>query len=146
MEIIASEPDLLFVPNGYFAYDAALELINYDPSALNTNEGKLSLVHEIAHARLGHFHYGSDFELLLMEIDAWCLTRKLAKQYKLTLDKHFIDHCIETYDNWLSARSTCPSCQTFCLEDSPHQFHCFSCGTDWRVNQRKDRRTIRKVY
>lgn len=133
------------MPNDYFAYDAALEVINYDVDSIDTSEGKLSLLHEAAHATLGHFHYGSDFELVMMEIDAWHKTRELAKKYRVKIDEEFINQCITTYDNWLSARSTCPKCQTFCLEASPQAFSCFACGADWKVNKRKDCRVRREL-
>lgn len=145
MDIIADYSDLVFVENEYFAYDAAQEVVNFDTSEINTQIGKLSLLHEIAHAKLGHFQYGTDFELLLMEIDAWHLTRQLASRHKVKIDEVFIDQCIATYDNWLNARSTCPSCDTFCLELGPHVFHCFMCGTEWQVNKRRDCRPIRKI-
>lgn len=145
MDIIRSFNELTFLPNSYFAYDAADDVINYNPEELASQQGQLSLVHEISHALLNHFHYSYDIELLLMEIDAWSKTRELCQQFDLIIDEDYISDCIESYDSWLTARSTCPKCNNFCLQKGPTRFSCFLCGCEWKVNDRKDCRVIRTI-
>lgn len=145
MDIIRSFDELTFLPSGYFAYDAASEVINYNPDDLQEHLGRLSLVHEISHALLNHFNYSYDIELLLMEIDAWAKTRELCNKLGLAVDEDYISDCIESYDSWLTARSTCPKCNNFCMQKAPNRFRCFLCGCEWKVNDRKDCRVIRKI-
>ncbi|MBA3679176.1 hypothetical protein H0W80_03235 [Candidatus Saccharibacteria bacterium] len=94
MEIIASFNQYRFLPAGFFSYDAADEIINYDPLRLNHTTGKISLLHEISHCELGHFHYQHDLELLMMETEAWHYTRKLALKHGIDLDEDYIEECI----------------------------------------------------
>ncbi len=145
MDIIRSFDELTFLPSGYFAYDAASETINYDPDELNQALGRLSLVHEISHAVLNHFNYSYDIELLLMEIEAWYKTRELCEKIGLEVNEDYITDCIESYDTWLTARSTCPKCSNFCFQEAPNQFRCFLCGCQWKVNDRKDCRVVRTI-
>ena len=145
LDIIRSFDELTFLPSGYFAYDAATDVINYDPECIDDEAGQLSLVHEVSHALLSHFHYSYDIELLFMEINAWTKTRELCAQLGIAIDEDYINDCIESYDSWLTARSTCPKCGNFCLQKGPNQFSCFLCGCGWKVNDRKDRRVVRTI-
>lgn len=147
MEIIAAYPKQRFLPAGYFAYDASDDVINYDPGAVRTNEGKLALLHEICHALLGHFHYRFDFELYAMEMDAWNMTKSLAKKHGLKADTEYIDECMESYEIWLTKRGTCPSCSEFNMQQTPNRFECYRCHTRWKVSediQSSIRRTLIK--
>lgn len=138
MEIIAHFPQFTFLPAGYFAYDAAREIINYDQSRLRQNCGRLCLLHETAHALLGHVDYTSDIELFMMELAAWRKTSEIARQFAITLDQEYITDCLKSYERWLIARGTCPDCGNFCLNAAEHRFHCFVCGCDWSVNSGRD--------
>ena len=119
--------------------------ITYDEERIGQNDGKLALLHEIAHARLGHRIYKYDIQLITMEMDAWDMTRQLALQFELTIDEEHIAHCIETYDEWLTKRATCPDCGNFSLQRGRDSYSCFACGAQWEVNWRKDRRVKRTV-
>ncbi len=135
MDIIASYAKYTFVPSGYFAFDASEETIHYDEAEIQSNKGKLSLLHEVSHAELGHFTFSNDFELLIMEAQAWHLTKRLCNRFDVPVDDAYIQECINSYDHWLSTRSSCPHCYNFCLPTKdPHTFRCFLCGCSWQAS------------
>jgi hypothetical protein len=134
MDIVAAYPQVRFLPASYFSYDSSEDIINYDPKRLKSIEGKVSLLHEIAHQQLGHFHYNYDLELFMMEVEAWHLTRELAYKHGLAINDEYIEECIDTYDSWVEARANCPKCETFCLQEAEAQYHCFRCDTRWKVS------------
>jgi hypothetical protein len=135
MEIIAAYPEQKFLPAGYFAYDASEDIVNYDPAGIKTNSGKLALLHEVSHALLGHFHYRFDFELFAMEMDAWNMTRELAHKHNLNINEEYINACMDSYDEWLTKRGTCPKCNEFNVQSKPNEFKCYRCLTRWRVSE-----------
>lgn len=135
MDIIASYPEQRFLPAGYFAYDASEDVINYDPGLLGMADGKLALLHEISHAILGHFHYRFDFELYAMEMDAWNMTKSLAQKHKVRINEAYINECMDSYDEWLTKRGTCPRCNEFNIQNQPNQFSCLRCQTRWKVSE-----------
>ena len=145
MEILAHFPQLNFVQSSYFAYDAADDLIYYDDSRLGSDLGRLSLLHEISHCLLGHFHYTFDIELLMMEVAAWDKTRALASELSLKADENYIADCIESYDAWLTKRATCPVCKNFCTQSTETEFRCFGCQARWRVSNRTDAKVVRRL-
>lgn len=135
MELIAAYPEQRFLPSGYFAYDASEDVINYDPGQLGRTDGKLALLHEISHALLGHFHYRFDFELFAMEMDAWNMTKALARKHKVKINQSYIDECMDSYDQWLTKRGTCPKCNEFNIQNQPNRFCCHRCQTAWKVSE-----------
>lgn len=145
IELISAYSQYRFLPAGFFSYDAADEVINYDPDRLHKPIGKISLLHEISHCELGHFHYRFDIELLMMEVAAWHYTKKLAKIHGLKLDNVYIQDCIESYDNWVNQRGTCPVCNNFCIEQQENIFDCFVCNTRWQVSNEPQKRVVRKI-
>lgn len=132
-------------PGERFAYSSSRKEITYDPDIIETPLGKLSLLHEIAHLKLGHFSYTYDLELFRMEIEAWEETKRLAELYNVQVNDTYIKKCIESYDNWLSKRATCPRCKEFSLQKTETLFLCVSCDSKWRVNPNKDKRIMRKL-
>jgi hypothetical protein len=145
MDIIAAYPQQRFLPAGYFAYDASEDVINYDPGRIHDDSGKLALLHEIAHSLLGHFHYRFDFELYAMEMDAWNLTRNLALQHNIKIDENYLEQCMNSYDEWLTERGTCPNCEEFNVQSVPNRFQCFRCRTRWEVSEDVQSSVKRKI-
>ena len=146
MEILRAFSQYRFLPSGYFSYDSHEEIIHYDATRLHTPEGQISLLHEISHCELGHFHYQTDVELLTMEIAAWNYTRELARKYHVKLNEHYIADCIESYNIWMQKRGTCPSCKVFCLGENDTQFSCYNCAARWRVSADPQDRVVRRLY
>lgn len=132
-ELLTAFPEQTFAAGNDFVYDSADDIVYYDSDNLHSDTGRLSLLHEIAHARLAHFHYTSDLELFIMETKAWALTRQLADQYAVAIDDDYIDDCLQSYANWLEQRATCPLCDNFSLQQGHSTYRCFRCGTRWRV-------------
>ena len=145
MDLLQSFSDQKFIAGGFFMWSPATKTITFDPSRLESETGKIALLHELGHARLGHRLYKYDMELLQMEMDAWDVVRELAPQYGLIVDEAHIANCISSYDAWLSKRAACPHCDNFSLQAGRDQYSCFLCGTKWLVNWRKDRRVHRKI-
>ncbi|MCC7543230.1 hypothetical protein IT415_00805 [bacterium] len=125
--------DLQFEASDDFLYDAADEIIYYDSDTVGENEGQIALLHEIAHAQLGHFHYNTDLELFALETQAWGLTSQLCKQYSVTIPDEYLRSCLQTYASWLTQRATCPACNNFSTQDDAITYRCFLCDTRWQV-------------
>ena len=145
MEFLKNFPDINFIPGHYFMYSPSTKSITYDSKRLNTHSGKLALIHEVGHARLGHRIYKYDMELIKIEMDAWDFARQLAPQLGMKIDEVHIARCIDSYDAWLTKRATCPDCNNFSLQHGRDTYTCFICGAKWKVNERKDRRVKRSV-
>jgi len=138
VEIIQYFDTLTYLPATYFAYDAAADVINYDDGRLEDANGRLCLLHETAHALLGHVSFEADIELFVMELRAWQKTRELAALFDVAIDQVFVTDCLASYEQWLTARATCPDCANFCLNKTMSTFACWRCGCQWRVNDRRD--------
>lgn len=126
-------------PGERFSYNSEENIIRYDPERMKTPLGNQSLLHEIAHASLGHFSYQYDLELFSMEIEAWEETEKLAQIYEIEIDPRYIEECLRSYDHWITKRATCPCCKQFGLQISFSDFLCVVCDSRWVVNTRKDK-------
>ena len=105
---------------------------------------KFSVLHELAHAILGHKNYHSDFELLKLESEAWKLAAKIGKKYAVKIDEDHIQNCLDTYRDWLHQRSRCPACGMHVLQSDPRHYHCFNCGACWSVTSGRFVRPYRK--
>ena len=93
-----------------------------------------SLLHETSHALLGHTSYKTDFELLRLEIAAWEKAVELADNFKITIDENHVQDCLDTYRDWLYARSICPYCKNKSLQQSDlKHYQCFNCHAVWKV-------------
>lgn len=137
MDIVNHYSELSFEPTDYFAFSASEDKIFFDNNELSTqsNESRLALLHEVSHALLGHFTYSSDFELLIMEAQAWHKTKELCEYFDVVVDNSYIQDCIDSYDHWLTARSTCPNCQNLCLNSKqPDSYSCFVCSCAWHAS------------
>jgi hypothetical protein len=106
---------------------------------------RCGLLHELAHALLGHSTYQSDFELLKLESQAWELAVEVAKKYAVEIDEDHIQNCLDTYRDWLHRRSTCPTCGTHVLQKNSENYQCFNCLTTWQVSSGKFMRPYRKM-
>lgn len=131
--ITAAYPELRFEPADEYCFDAAAETIYYDTNTLETPSGRLSLLHEIAHAQLAHFDFQSDFELFAMETRAWAKTRELAQAHGVKCTERFVAECLQTYADWVTHRATCPTCENFSLQEDPQTYKCFRCQTRWHI-------------
>lgn len=99
-------------------------------------EDPVALLHELAHAILGHRYYSRDVELLEMEREAWEYARdRLSKEYVIVIEDDIVEQALDTYRDWLHARSNCTTCSSTGIQISPNIYKCVACGTSWRVNE-----------
>ncbi|MEO8863070.1 MAG: hypothetical protein ABI354_01975 [Candidatus Saccharimonadales bacterium] len=124
-----------FVKAQSFYWSPRTKSVHYDLSKLRSQEGKWALLHETAHAELGHSSYPNDFGLLLHEVAAWAKAHEIAKTLGITIDTDHVEDCLDTYREWLYARSTCPTCSLNGLQISQDTYSCINCLGNWRVSK-----------
>lgn len=126
-------PELVYKPGTVFCWSPQTSEVFYDSRALG--EAALwSLLHETSHALLHHTAYRTDFELLRLEVAAWEQTRALAQDFGIILDEDHVQDCLDTYRDWLYARSICPRCTNKCLQQPDlRHYRCFNCHASWKV-------------
>lgn len=95
------------------------------------------LLHELSHALLDHKSYLKDVELVSMEAAAWQKAQELALNYGVKISEDDINQHLDTYRDWLHARSSCPSCSAIGYQSGSRQYTCPGCTTKWRVNEAK---------
>lgn len=93
------------------------------------------LLHELGHALEGHSDYSRDIILLGLERDAWRRARAIARTYGIVIDDDTIDHHLDTYRDWLHARSTCPVCDASGIQTAAKLYECLACRAKWSVNE-----------
>lgn len=124
-------PTVKFVAGQSFYWSPSTRQVFYK---LGDSPKPWSVLHEVAHALLGHLHYSTDYELLRLEIAAWEEAKNLAKRYKITIDDSHVQNCIDSYRDWLYKRSLCPNCGTHCMQcDDGKYYQCFNCHSRWQV-------------
>jgi len=101
---------------------------------LDDHAGVAGLLHELAHALLGHTAYASDLDLLKKEVAAWEKAISLAELYGLQLDGNHIQDCLDSYRDWVHRRSKCPTCRVNGLQTTIERYSCLNCGHHWRVS------------
>jgi len=123
--------ELSFIRGDRFGWDHAARTITYDPM-----EGQVFtyLLHEYGHAILDHSDQSRDITLLEMERAAWDQATILAPRYGGAIAEDVIETALDTYRDWLHARSNCIACGATGVQISEDTYQCISCKTLWRVN------------
>ena len=104
----------------------------------NDSSYNLSLLHELAHALLGHSGYNLDIDLLKIETAAWELaSSELAPKYGIEVDEDSLQDDLDTYRVWMHRRSLCPNCNINGFQQSDLRYKCPSCGRIWQPNEAK---------
>ena len=127
----ADFPRYTFTPDTMFRWSPDDQTVFYN----DASSDRAALLHELSHALLGHKKYTKDIQLLEMERDAWERARSLGPTYDVVIGEDAIQDSLDTYRDWLHARSTCPSCQATGIQSKKNQYSCIACGTSWRVNE-----------
>jgi len=126
-------PEFSFTQASGFWWSAQHRTIHFDAEHSNA---QAFLFHELSHALLDHRHYVYDIDLIKLERDAWNYAQHtLAAQYNDTIGDDVVQDNLDTYREWLHARSTCPDCHTSGLQTKQQTYRCFGCGHEWRVNE-----------
>ncbi len=127
-------PGVRFEPGEAFSWSPAHATVTYRAARADGENEAWSLLHEAAHALLGHAGYKHDVELLLLEAAAWEKAREVAKEFDLTIDEDHVQDALDTYRDWLHQRSTCPRCASASLQISPRDYRCHNCLATWHVS------------
>lgn len=137
-------PDVQFKAGEMFYWSPKAKTIHYNDSGLGESVGQWALLHEAGHASLNHQTYANDLGLLQLEVEAWQAAEKLAETIGLVIDPDHIQECLDTYRDWLYARSTCPTCELNSLQIEETVYLCLNCSTRWVVSHSRFCRPYRR--
>lgn len=136
-------PYVDFLPANSFYWSPKNASVYYVPDLLKKPEGNWALIHETAHALLGHSRYESDYELLILEMETWEKSKQIGIKIHNKITEDHIQNCMDTYRNWLYSRSTCPNCSQNGLQISNLHYECVNCLKEWRVSKSRFCRSYR---
>ena len=125
-------PERAFIEAEQFSWSPSTNTIFYVREQAHAPQ---LLLHELAHAPLGHREYRRDIELVAMETAAWEEAKTLAERFSIRLHETVIQDHLDTYRDWLHARSTCPACTATGYQIRSDAYSCPACFHDWRVNE-----------
>ena len=130
-QLAVDYPVLTFTPGERFYWNPERQTIHY----VRSSDDAASLLHEVAHALLVHQDFMRDVELVEMERDAWnYAVTALAPRYNLAIDPEAVQANLDTYRDWLHARSICPACSATGVQIKQRTYRCLACRSEWTVN------------
>lgn len=130
--ILTHLPHTIVIERGVsFSWNYKNHTVTYDP---HDKDAEVLLLHEIGHALLNHHDYLYDIHLLEMERAAWDEARKLASTLGVRLADSAIEGALDTYRDWLHARSLCPRCGSTGVQDG-QSYTCLACHRKWQTNE-----------
>jgi len=121
--------DVSFESSDDFRWSSSLSTVYYKPG-----KDVITLLHETAHAVLSHTSYEHDIGLIHLEREAWNKTLELGKQYGVAVDPEIVENALDTYRDWLHARSLCPLCKQNGVQTGENTYTCVICNQKWTVN------------
>jgi len=125
-------PAINFASGNEFYWSSSTQTVFYNEGSDET----ALLLHELAHGLLGHVAYRRDVELLAIERQAWDYAiTELAPRYAIKITEDDIEHALDSYRDWLHARSTCPNCHATGIQTGQKQYRCLACHKIWSVNE-----------
>lgn len=122
-------PDFTFEQGADFMWSPTTHTVFYTNTA-NTPQ----LFHELAHGILDHTGFRRDIELLSMEVAAWKNAKEIAQRYGVVIDDAAAEDHLDTYREWMHARSTCPNCEAVGVQSGETTYSCVACQHEWQVN------------
>jgi hypothetical protein len=135
-----SYSDINFEIADEFSWNPSNQTVYYNPH--NTQAAAL-LLHEVSHAILGHDQYRNDVDLIKMERSAWQKAQSISSEYQQKIPQELIEGALDSYRDWLHARSTCPNCQAVGLQVKHNRYRCPACAHEWLVNEARNCRLMR---
>jgi hypothetical protein len=130
-KLAADFPQFQFTASDAFHWSPSEKTVVFDKKS----DDQISLLHELAHALLKHDDYLKDIQLLAMERDAWQYAKEqLCPTYDVVLPEESIQDALDTYRDWLHARSLCPECSSTGIQIKKYAYKCIACDAQWRVN------------
>lgn len=133
-------PDIKFKPADEFRWSSSSKTVHYN----HTHADSTSLLHEASHASLGHSAYHNDIDLIHLEREAWNKTVELGRKYGINIEQDTIESSLDTYRDWLHARSLCPTCKQNGVQTKNNSYACVICEQKWTVNDAKTCGLIRR--
>lgn len=133
-KLIADFPTVHFVEADTFLWSPKERTVSYDPSHPH---GVALVLHELSHGLLEHTTYDRDVQLLTIEAAAWDQAKELAQRYDIALSEDVIQDHLDTYRDWMHARSTCPNCTAVGYQVTSRTYACPACTHSWKVNEAK---------
>lgn len=141
----ADYPAIIFQNAHDFYWSPRLATVFY--ANIRTQAHKKTLLHETAHAILGHTTYQRDIELLKIEREAWQFAQStLGPTYGVAITDDTIETALDSYRDWLHHRSTCPSCTMNGVQIQANHYRCVGCNHNWRVNDARRCGLRRHLY
>ena len=140
----ADYPNLQFVQSDKFYWSPKDKTVYYNNDRLTDKTAEWALLHELSHGVLGHTHYKTDVNLLQLEVEAWAMAQQIAKTYDIAIDEDHIQDCLDTYRDWLHARSKCPTCGEHGLQSNNGDYECLNCSGTWHVSSERFCRPYRR--
>jgi len=125
-------PHITFASSTTFAWSPDENTVFYKEDEDTSVE---LLLHELSHGLLEHSQYQKDVELVSMESAAWDKAIELGATYGITIKRDTADDNLDTYRDWLHARSTCKHCEAIGYQSSKDTYQCVACSGSWRVNE-----------
>ena len=134
-QLQADFPDLRFRPGPRFSFRPPKTLqIAYDPTYPPTKNALLTL-HELGHALSKHKDYKVDVERLKLESEAWERAKTLLSEHPnyskilpgLVYYPDFAEDQLDSYRDWLHARSLCKACGLTRYQTPDGRYHCPLC-------------------
>ena len=128
-------PLLTFAPGDISRWSSETATVHYNAQE---DHSAVTLLHETAHGLLGHTSYDYDIDLIKLERAAWHKATELGKHYGVDIDDNTIELALDSYRDWLHARSTCPTCGRNGAQTNEHQYTCLVCEAHWHVNDARN--------
>lgn len=139
-KLAADYPDINFAQDISTHWHPGTRTIFYIPDVTAAE-----LLHEVGHAISGHSDFDRDVTLLIMEREAWTTAQKIAPKYGVAISNDFVENHVDTYRDWLHARSLCPKCQTTGIQMTPKTYECPACRAGWEVNEARSSELRRRL-
>ncbi len=124
-----------FTEGDDFWWDHTTRTVYYNARA---SQAARYLLHEAGHAALNHQKYPDDITLITMERAAWDEAIAIGSEFGISLPNDFAEDALDSYRDWLHARSHCPACASTGVQTSSYTYECIACHHKWKVNEAKN--------
>jgi hypothetical protein len=132
-----------FVPANSYYWSPKDKSVFYQEND-ETEVGLWTLLHETSHGLEDHKSYRSDFELVLLEVEAWERAEMLAIELEINIDPDHVQDCLDSYRDWQYKRSLCPRCELGGIQINARQYACIFCNDTWNVSAARFCRPYRR--
>jgi len=139
----SDNPSIAFHEGTTFVWSPEARQVTY--TLTGTESEPWSLLHEVSHAILNHATYSSDIDLLQKEVEAWEKAVAISVDYDITIDRAFIENCLDSYRDWLHKRSVCPACHLQGIQKGLDMYSCINCANTWSVTKERFCRPYRRL-